>query len=222
MNKFSYRGWRLYNLLRLAIQPHAFFNQLYGLNWYQAMLRDWYTWLQPAADTRILEVGCSSGGFSAAIARYGHRVTGLDRSTRAIRYARRHHVSDHLQFVIGDALHLPWSSQQFNLTLAASLLNVVDSSQTLLREMRRVTTANGSVSCLFPTPEMHRVTVNEFIQTRGLLGFSASTLLLWADAARKLRTEEVTQLFISAGFINIHTCTLLQGMVAGVRGTVTP
>jgi len=221
MTLITQLGWRLYSLLHLALQPHAFFAQLYALDWYQAMLRDWVAWLQPERESHILEVGCSSGGFSATLAMQGHRVSALDRSTRAIRFAQQHHVSDQLTFVSADALQLPWRSAQFDLTLAASLVNVVDSPLELVTEMRRVTKVNGSVSCLFPTPDMHRDAAKTFVRASGLRGFSANALMLWAGVAHKFAVTELEQMFRDAGLVNVHHTTLLQGMVAAVTGTKT-
>ena len=220
MTTLSRLGWRVYSRVRLALHPHAFFNQLYRLDWYQTMLGDWLTWLDPPTGSHVLELGCSSGGFSASLGQRGYRVTGMDRSTRAIQYAQQHHATAHSAYLVGDALQLPWQTPSFTVTLAASLLNVVDAPQNLIKEMARVTTADGIVSCLFPTPAMHTVTAEQFIQAHGLSGFSANALSLWASAANKLEVTEITSLFQATGLSNIHTATFLDGMVAGVRATV--
>jgi ubiquinone/menaquinone biosynthesis C-methylase UbiE len=219
---FNRTVWRLYCLGRLALHPHLFFNKLYALDWYRKTLEDWLAWLQPPAASHLLELGCSTGGFSAALAQRGYRVTGVDRSRRAIRYARRHRQTAHLQFILGDALQLPAAIQVFHYTLAASLLNVVPEPEALLREMARVTTAGGIVSCLFPTPAMTRAQVAQYIARHRLTGFSAAALSLWADAATKLEPTTVMQHFRDAGLKDIQTTTLLQDMVGAVSGRIVP
>lgn len=216
-NKCVRLGWRVYSLMQLALRPHAFFHQLYDLDWYQAMLHEWRTWLNLSPASHLLELGCSSGGFSASLAQCGFTVTATDRSARAIRYAQRHHRSAQLSFVIGDALQLPWLARTFHATLASSLLNVVDEPQQLVSEMARVTTADGIVSCLFPTPTMQVDTAEQYIQSHDLSGFSATALALWASAANKLPATDVIAWFEAAGMTDIHATSFLDGMVGGVQ-----
>ena len=211
-------GWRMYSRARLAIHPHIFFKQLYALDWYQQTLVAWLSWLNPDNGSRILEVGCSTGAFAAELVQQGYHVTGVDRSARAIHYARRQHQYDSLQFEIGDALQLPAPLRDFSYTLAASLLNVVNEQAQLLAEMARVTATNGIVSCLFPTPAMTPAAASEFIQSHGLTGFSAHALLLWARLALKLEPSTVMDQFTSAQLTNLHSSTFLQGMLCGVSG----
>jgi ubiquinone/menaquinone biosynthesis C-methylase UbiE len=220
LTNFSHFVWRAYSRILLALQPALFFQQLYGLDWYRHMLDDWFTWLGPSADSRILEAGCSSGGFSARMAQHGCYVTGVDRSVRAIRYAQRHQAGERLQFVIGDALQLPLQ-QQYHYSLAASLLNVVDTPRQLISELTRLTAANGVVSCLFPTLTMQRDAAQRYIDTQQLNGFAASALLLWARLAHKLDPAEVIQLFRDAGLNEVRSISLLEGMVAGVAARVS-
>lgn len=211
--------WRMYSLTRLALQPHVFFKQLYALDWYRDTLQDWLTWLHPPTGSRILEVGCNTGSLALDLAQRGYRVVGVDRSARAIRHARRQQHHDQLQFITGDALHLP-PLPYFSYSLAASLLNVVDDPSALLTEMIRVTHAHGVVSCLFPTQAMTPDAARHFIQAHRLTGFSAQALLLWASLALKLEAATVMDLFTAANLTDVHCATFLQGMVGAVRGRV--
>lgn len=214
----SQLGWRVYSLAHLAIHPHIFFKQLYAIDWYQQTLVDWLTWLNPDTGSRILEVGCSTGEFAAELAQQGFKVTGMDRSARAIQHANRYHRHATLQFEVGDALHLPPSLQDFSYTLAASLLNVVTDPALLLSEMTRVTASHGVVSCLFPTPAMTSAAAHEFIQQQHLRGFAAEVILLWARLAVKLEPSMIIARFTSAQLGNVRNATFLQGMLCGVSG----
>jgi ubiquinone/menaquinone biosynthesis C-methylase UbiE len=212
--------WRLYCLLRLMFASHRFFNELYALSWYQRMLLDWVSWLAPAPYSRILEVGCSTGGLAAQLGQEGFEVTGVDRSIRAIEFARRHRQATRLDFIVADALRLPMPESVFDLTLAASLLNLVDTPLQLLAQMARVTVVNGTISCLFPTPAMQTTSATKFIEANSLHGFSAETLYLWAKYARKLEPDEVIEQLHDCGLSNVQTLQLLHGMVCGIRGNV--
>ena len=209
-------AWRVSSLIHLALYPPGFFERLYNLAWYRQTLADWLAWLAPPPGARLLEVGCSSGGFSMDLARRDYVVTGVDRSWRAIRHAKRRRASADVGFVFGDALQLPLPSSSYDYTLAASLLNVVNEPLALLAEMARVTTGNGVVSVLFPTSTMQRDNANRFIQTRGLRGFSVAALRLWADFANKLDINAVCDLFQRAGLGTPHSTTLFDGMLGAV------
>ena len=214
----SQYAWRLTSITQLAIQSHGFFDRLYRLPWYGACLRDWQQWLEPKPNSHILDVGCSSGGLSAELAERGHRVVAIDRSARAIRYARRHHGHSSVDYMTGDALRLPPHLGAMNYTLAASLLNVVQEPAQLVAEMARVTTAGGIVSCLFPSPNMHHEAARDFIREHALTGFSATAMSLWTEFANKLEPVTVMELFRRAGLTDVARRDLLQGMVTAVSG----
>ena len=220
LTNVSHFAWRTYSKVLLTLQPAQFFQRLYGLDWYRNVLDDWLTWLSPSAGSRILDAGCSSGDFSASLAQHGYCVTGVDRSARAIRYAQRHQVYENLHFVIADALHLPLQ-QKYHYSLAASLLNVVDTPNQLISELARLTAENGVVSCLFPTPAMQWETAKNYFDAYHLQGFSAVALGLWARLAKKLDPSVVMQQFCDAGLIDVRTVSLLEGMVAGVAARVS-
>lgn len=213
--------WRSYIRLQLSLQPARFFRQLYGLDWYQTLLHDWLVWLHPPAGSHILEAGCSSGEFSAYMAQQGYFVTGVDRALGAMRLAQQHRPCAHLHFVVGDARQLPLQ-QRYHYSLAASLLNVVDTPAQFVSELARLTAANGVVSCLFPNPAMDHERAAEYIDTHALHGFSATALTQWAQLANKLDPATVTPLFLQAGLKHVRTTALFHGMVSAVAATVEP
>lgn len=57
--------------------------------------------LAPAAGERILDLGCGTGQLSAAIAKCGAKVTGIDSASEMIERARGNYP--HLQFEVADA-----------------------------------------------------------------------------------------------------------------------
>jgi ubiquinone/menaquinone biosynthesis C-methylase UbiE len=211
-------GWKVYSLASLALQPHAFFAKLAGLDWYRDTLHAWISWLSPGPASAVLEVGCSSGVLAHELAKLGHTVTALDRSAAAIRYARRMGNSATPTFMVGDAHNLPLQGGQFDYTLAASLLNVVTDPPQVLAEMVRVTAPDGIVSCLFPTPYMDVGSARAFIRKHALAGFSATAISLWAAHAPKLDPAAATQLLVSAQLIETTRACFLDRMVCAVSG----
>ncbi|HCE07609.1 MAG TPA: dimethylmenaquinone methyltransferase, partial [Oxalobacteraceae bacterium] len=86
-----------------------------------------------------LDVACGSGKLTAELARRAGsegRVVGLDFSVEMLEVARRDHQG--IEFVEGDALHLPFDDASFDVsTIAFGLRNLADPVRGL-REMLRV------------------------------------------------------------------------------------
>lgn len=213
-------GWTLYSLTMLAVRPHGFFARLGRLDWYGGLLRVWADGLGLTPDSRVLEVGCSAGTLSHALARHGHRVVGIDRSARAIRLAQTTHGSGTTVsvFLQGDATNLPFAKGSFDVTLAASLLNLVPEPERIVAEMARVTSPGGIVSHLFPTPEMNATAARRYIKQHALTGFSAEALALWAALAHKLDPGKAVRLLEAERVTNIWIVHYLEGMVCAVTG----
>lgn len=210
--------WRAYGQASLALRPHTFFSKLTQLDWYCNTLLTWVDWIEPGAGSRLLELGCSGGALCRSLAVREYTVVGLDRSARAIRQACRANQRTNLDFVVGNAVALPFRDSCFTCTLAASLLNVVGDPQKLVAEMARVTAVDGLVSLLFPTPHMQLDTARAFLQRNDLRGFSAAAILLWATKARKLLPNDATALLASTGLRDIRNVGLLDGMVHAIVG----
>ncbi len=65
----------------------------------------------------VLEVGSGRGGGASFLARYHRpaRMTGVDFSAQAVALCRRRHAAvPHLEFVVGDAEHLPFADASFD------------------------------------------------------------------------------------------------------------
>jgi ubiquinone/menaquinone biosynthesis C-methylase UbiE len=213
-------GWTAYSLAMLALSPHRFFARLARLGWYGGMLGDWVGGLHLPPASRVLEVGCSAGSLSHALARRGHAVAGVDRSARAIRLARAAMVADPARpvFTQADARQLPFASASFDATLAASLLNVVAEPQQLVAEMARVTIPGGIVTLLFPTARLSAVAARQFTARHALAGFAAQALGLWAALARKLEPEAAERLLAAERLTDISSARYLDGMIGASTG----
>ena len=104
--------------------------------------------IDPQSGERILDIACGTGTSSVALARTGATVVGLDFSPGMLEQARRRHGS--VEFVEGDAMKLPFVSDEFDVvTISFGLRNVSD-PKAALDEMYRVLKPGGRlVICEF-------------------------------------------------------------------------
>jgi SAM-dependent methyltransferase len=114
---------------------------------------------------RVLDVGCSTGGSTVALA-LSHElgaseIVGVDPNRRSLAAAavraREHDVDDtRCRFVhVGARDPLPFATESFDLTVCVSVLEYIQSvgqRRRLCREMQRVTRPGGHVLLVTPSP----------------------------------------------------------------------
>ena len=116
--------------------------------------------------SRVLDVPCGDGFYTAALARrlypFGS-VTAADHSDAYLdaarsRLGRQERLAD-VAFVKADAYRLPFREGEFDVAWCARSLITLDDPVAALREMRRVVRPGGLVAVL-EDDEFHRVVVN--------------------------------------------------------------
>ena len=85
---------------------------------------------------RLLDVGSGPGALAAAAAARGALVTGVDLSPGMVAAARSRHPD--LEFVEGDAEHLPFADGAFDVVTGAFVINHVPDPERAVAEMKRV------------------------------------------------------------------------------------
>ncbi len=96
-----------------------------------------------STNDKILDLCCGTGGSTSAILRKAARscrIVGLDLSIGQLRIARQHAELGHVQFVEGDAAHLPFSDGAFDEVFIAHAIHEMPREIRLatLGEARRV------------------------------------------------------------------------------------
>lgn len=96
----------------------------------------------------ILEVGCGMGLLTESVARAAStaRVVGIEQLVEQLARAPRGNAApENLSFVQGDAHHLPFEDESFDIVYCRFVLEHLRDPAAALREMRRVTTPGGRV-----------------------------------------------------------------------------
>lgn len=210
-------GLEYVRLAWLMRSPPELFGQLYRLPWYRETQEQWSaSRLIPGG--ALLEIGCAAGDLALGLAQQGMQVWVVDKSAHMLQAARRH--ASGVRLYQADAAQLPFPDGQFDVALAASLLNVVDDPRAVITEMQRVVRSGGWVSVLLPDLRFGDIEAERFVQETGLHDFSRAAFMAWHRLARKMDAVVVRQWFAEAGMTHVSSRSWLGGMVSSISGRI--
>lgn len=92
------------------------------------------------AGRSVLDIGCGDGYYTLRFWDYGkpRSMIGLDAASSAIEVANRNKGTRLIEFQVGDAHHLPYPDDSFDLVLIQSILHHDDNPLDVIREAFRV------------------------------------------------------------------------------------
>ena len=98
-------------------------------------------------EMRILEIGCGPGALAEALHRWYPRaqITAIDRDSNFIAFAQKN-IKD-INFIEGDATHLPFENESFDVTISNTVQEHIDTT-VFWCEQRRVLKPGGVCLCL--------------------------------------------------------------------------
>jgi demethylmenaquinone methyltransferase / 2-methoxy-6-polyprenyl-1,4-benzoquinol methylase len=108
----------------------------------------------PAASDRVLDVATGTGMVAAELVkRSGCSVVGLDQSPQMLaaaraRLARDSTLADRVELLEGEAEHLPFPDDAFDVVTFTYLLRYVDDPRATMRELARVLKPSGRIAYL--------------------------------------------------------------------------
>jgi ubiquinone/menaquinone biosynthesis C-methylase UbiE len=98
--------------------------------------------LAPVEGREILEIACGTGRFTTMLAEQGADIVAIDISDAMLHQGRekalQNGVSDHLEFILGDAARLPFPDDHFDTVFAMRFFHLADTPASFLSEMSRV------------------------------------------------------------------------------------
>jgi SAM-dependent methyltransferase len=166
-------------------------------------LRFWVPLFVEAAEirpeSRVLDVGCGTGGYSVAIAAAtGASVTGLDEAERFV--ARAREQPGPVEFVVGDAERLPFPDGSFDRVLFSLVLHQIGDPEAAIREGARVLVHGGLVLVRTIAPE----DAADRLPDRFLPSMAA------ADETRLIPIDDLVGMLQVAGFGHVSTTHVLR------------
>jgi demethylmenaquinone methyltransferase / 2-methoxy-6-polyprenyl-1,4-benzoquinol methylase len=103
-------------------------------------------------EARVLDICCGTGDMTSALLAErpanGEPVTGLDFSAEMLTRARAKYASANAVWVEGDAMHLPWPDNSFDLVTSAFGFRNLTNYAEGLAEIRRVLRPGGRIGIL--------------------------------------------------------------------------
>jgi 2-polyprenyl-6-hydroxyphenyl methylase/3-demethylubiquinone-9 3-methyltransferase len=91
----------------------------------------------------VLDVGCGAGFLTNEFAQKGMTVKGIDMSEDSLRVAKAHDETQSVDYLVGDAYHLPFPDGYFDVVTAMDFLEHVEEPDRVVRECARVLRPGG-------------------------------------------------------------------------------
>ena len=179
----------------------------------------------------VLDLGAGTGDLSEEFRRQGaERVIGLDVSAEMLRRARRKYGEDRIDWLQGDALHLPFADESFDVVASAFVMRNLPDLAGSFEEMARVLRPGGRLIGLdithTPDSAWGRLLRFGFEQgvtkVAGLVSGDRSAYRYLPNSLTGYPTaDELSEMLESAGLVEVRYRRLSMGAVAlhvGRRG----
>ena len=151
---------------------------------------------------RVLDVGCGTGIMSAKLAASGRDTLGVDLSPAMIHRARRKRTAN-LDFIIGDAEHLPVADGEFDAVVNLISLHHYPNANRALSEFHRVLRPGGRLVLVIFDRNSHYIKLTQRINrwTKPIAGrtwqkTAAEALALVKDAGLRHVVSEPVDYWI--------------------------
>lgn len=92
---------------------------------------------------KVLDIGCGGGFLSNALGKSGHEVYGIDMSEESLKVAKKHDLTNTVNYQLANAYSLPFPGQSFDVVCAMDFLEHVEDPQKVIAEASRVLKPGG-------------------------------------------------------------------------------
>lgn len=128
----------------IAQDYHYYRTKKYPAGWFYNEMLEMPTTLKlfgNVKNKKILDIGCGTGIYAKILVRKGAKVKGIDISKEMIKIARKENPK--IEFKIGNAEKLPYKNKEFDIVLAALVMEHFSRWDRLLKEIKRVLKNKG-------------------------------------------------------------------------------
>jgi ubiquinone/menaquinone biosynthesis C-methylase UbiE len=182
----------------------------------------------------VVDAGCGSGKFSAALARFGAaKVIGVDIGERGLDFARTQaskvHYGDRLEYRYGSLLEMPFQDGSVDMVWSNGVIHHTLAYETCLSEFHRITKSGGSLflyvngrmgllellmdTLRLSTEVVPRSLFQHFLRLQGINSGRLYWMMDFLFAPYEWKSEEgVRYLLLKHGYNNIRQ--LLRGVAS--------
>lgn len=120
----------------------------------------WHRYLfakQFCTGKKVLDIACGEGYGSAYLAKFASHTTGVDISAEAIDHARNKYGGTHIEFVLSDAVQLPFDNEYFDTIVSFETLEHLSSEdqQLYITELLRILKKDGILIISTPNKKVY-------------------------------------------------------------------
>ena len=221
---------------RIVFDDGAAYERFMGV-WSRKVGKHFIDWINPQNSKTFADVGCGNAAFSIQLDELckPKRIVGIDPSEAQINYAKEVNFNVPTEFIVGDAMALPYADNSFDVALMALVLFFVPEPAIGVREMKRITKSGGVIAAYvwdvfgggLPMEPLHAILRKRGIKYALPPSKEASQLhimrQLWEEAG--LRSIETTVIQVKrtfADFDDYWTVNSLGPSVAGLLKKISP
>ncbi|HLR79979.1 MAG TPA: demethylmenaquinone methyltransferase [Bacillota bacterium] len=220
---------RVHNVFEKISDKYDTMNSIISFQRHKSWRKDVMKRMDVTKGSSALDVCCGTGDWSLSLAEEtgpNGEVVGLDFSENMLSVAeekRDESHMDHLKFVHGNAMELPYEDNSFDyVTIGFGLRNVPD-YMTVLKEMYRVVKPGGKVVCLetsqptmFGFRQLYYFYFRFIMPLFGKIFAKSYEEYSWLHESAKdfPNKYELKQMFLEAGFSRVEMKSYTGGVAA--------
>ena len=173
-------------------------------------------------ETRLLDIGCSTGILTRHYAEFFGEVVGVDIDDGAVEWARQNRAVDNLSYQVGDSMNLPFLTNDFDIVTCTHIYEHVPDATRMLDEINRVLRPGGRLLVLEfsqvwkPLKPLYDAYSFKVLPLLGkLVANDADSYRYLAESIRVHPSQsELAEMLRNAGFDGVDYFNLSAGVVA--------
>ena len=132
---------------KIVFDDGAAYERMMGV-WSRKVGKHFIDWIGFKSNKTFADIGCGNAAFSVQLDKLCNpkRIAGIDPSEAQIAYAKELEFNSVAEFIVGDAMSLPYADNSFDVALMALVLFFVPDPAKGISETKRVVKSDGVIA----------------------------------------------------------------------------